>query len=144
MERILQKSGFSSDNVTDEQYQQGVCDGESVEEAATAASGGAQASGRAGLRRSRTPGSRALCPPAREALAELRPRSRGRARRPRPAPTPRRLSCTVTGGTKNFRHSSYCKEMWTPGLRSPQVMDGFSPLAESKPAQLQNVACVTR
>ncbi|KAI5125209.1 Girdin [Manis pentadactyla] len=28
------------------------------------------------------------------------------------------LSCTVTGGTKNFRHSSYCKEMWTPGLRS--------------------------
>ncbi|KAI5931651.1 Girdin [Manis javanica] len=29
-----------------------------------------------------------------------------------------KLSCTVTGGTKNFRQSSYCKEMWTPGLRS--------------------------
>lgn len=32
MEGILQKSGFSIDNVTDEQYQQGVCDRESVEE----------------------------------------------------------------------------------------------------------------
>lgn len=93
--------------------------------------------GGAGLRRSRTPGPRALCPPAREALAELRPRSRGRARRPRPAPTPWRVSSGKGGGVGGSQtsgpdpHPTPCRENWGELLSLSAAALGFGDLRTS-------------